>query len=204
MALKFAVNNSLSAVTSLPTAIPTGSMTLLQTQTASSSATIDFTSNIDSTYDSYIFKFINIHPATDAAEFTFQSDTGTNTNYNQTITSTMFTANHKEDDSETGLSYFSAFDQAQGTSFQNLQTNVSNDSDNGVNGTLQIFNPSSSVFVKHFIANTQSFQPDGSTRLSHQHFTAGYFNTTTALTRFQFKFSSGNIDSGVIKLYGIS
>ena len=71
MALKFAVNNSLSAVTSLPTAIPTGSMTLLQTQTASSSSTIDFTSNIDSTYDVYCFKFINIHPQTDNVDLTF-------------------------------------------------------------------------------------------------------------------------------------
>jgi len=32
---------------------------------------------------------------------------------------------------------------------------------------------------------------------------AGYFNTTTALTRFQFKMSSGNIDSGTIKLSGV-
>jgi len=195
-------NNSISAITS-PGQLAQGKMTLLQTQTASSSASISFTSNIDSTYPIYMFKFINCHPATDSAEFTFQSDTGTNTNYNQTITSTMFTANHKEDDSETGLGYFSAFDQAQGTSFQNLQTNLSNDSDNGVSGTLHLFDPSSSTFVKHFIANTQSFQPDGSTRLSHNHFTAGYFNTTTALTRFQFKMSSGNIDSGTIKLYGI-
>ena len=81
---------------------------------------------------------------------------------------------------------------------------ANNDNDNGVNGTLQIFSPSSSTFVKHFIANTQSFQPDGGTRLSHNHYTAGYFNTTTALTRFQFKFSSGNIDAGDICLYGIA
>ena len=204
MSINVCNNNSLSAITSIPDSITGSALNLISTQTASSSATIDFTSDIDSTYKEYIFKFINCHPATDGAEFTFQADTGTNTNYNQTITSTMFTANHKEDDSETGLSYFSAFDQAQGTSFQNLQTNLSNDSDNGVSGTLHLFDPSSSTFVKHFIGNTQSFQPDGSTRLSHQHFTAGYFNTTTALTRVRFKFSSGNIDSGTIKMYGVS
>ena len=180
-----------------------GSLVLISEQTASSSSTIDFTSGIDSTYKEYIFKFINIHPATDGAEFTFQSDTGTNTNYNQTITSTMFTANHKEDDSETGLSYFSAFDQAQGTSFQNIQTNVSADNDNGANGTLHLFEPSSSTFVKHFISTTNSQQSDTS-NLTHNHFVAGYFNTTTALTRVRFKFSSGNIDSGTFKLYGVS
>ena len=32
---------------------------------------------------------------------------------------------------------------------------------------------------------------------------AGYFNTTTALTRVRFKMSSGNIDAGTIKMYGI-
>ena len=192
-----------SGVTSL------GSMTFIKKLTASSSSTLSFvdgTSDVvlDDTYKEYLFTFNNIHPATDSAEFTFQADTGTNTNYNQTITSTMFTAYNYENDSGTSLGYFAAFDQAQGTAFQNLQSNVSNDSDNSVNGTIQIFDPSSSVFVKHFIANTNSMQPDSSLRLQHNHYTAGYFNTTTALTRFQFKFSSGNIDSGDICLYGIA
>jgi len=128
-----------------------GSLVLISTQTASSSANINFTSDIDSTYKEYIFKFINRHPATNGAEFTFQADTGTNTNYNQTITSTMFTANHKEDYSETGLSYFSAFDQAQGTSFQNLSRDIGNDNDQATSGYLHLFNPSSTTFVKHFI-----------------------------------------------------
>ena len=199
-------NNSISAVTSAAS-IPSGALVPIKTLTASSSSTLSFVDGssdvvLDSTYPIYIFKFINIHPSTDGAEFTFQGDTGTNTNYNQTITSTMFTANNYENDSQSGLQYFSAFDQAQGTAFQNIQTNVSNDNDNGANGTLQIFNPSSSVFVKHFIANTQSFQPDG-TRLSHNHFIAGYFNTTTALARVRFKMESGNIGAGVVKMYGV-
>ena len=179
-----------------------GGMTLLATETASSSATLSFTSGIDSTYKEYIFKFYNIHPATDGAELTFQGDTGTNTNYNQTITSTSFQTNHKEDDGETGLLYATPFDQGQGTAFQIIQANVYNANDNGANGTLNIFDPSSSVFVKHFFSDIQSQQLD-SVGMSQRYFTAGYFNTTTALTRFQFKFSSGNIDAGTIKLYGI-
>ena len=201
MALKFAVNNSLSAVTSLPTAIPTGSMTLLQTQTASSSATIDFTSNIDSTYDSYVFKFIDIHPSADGANFEFQSDTGTNTNYNQTITSTYFNASHDEADTSTGLNYSAAQDLAQSTNFKRIASGQDNDNDSCVVGTLNIFNPSSTTFVKHFICTTQMVY---NSAYSAENFTAGYFNTTSALTRFRFKFSSGNIDSGDIKLYGIS
>ena len=201
MALKFAVNNSLSAVTSLPTAIPTGSMTLLQTQTASSSSTIDFTSNIDSTYDVYVFKFIDIHPSSEYAHFSFQADTGTNTSYNQTITSTSFTSTHNEGDTEAIINYQGGSDQAQGTGFQHLTDQLEADNDSCSAGTLTIYNPSSSTFVKHFIARVQHHQADPSSR---EYYVAGYFNTTTALTRFRFKMSSGTIDNGVIKLYGIS
>ena len=203
MALKFAVNNSLSAVTSLPASIPTGSMTLLQTQTASSSATIDFTSNIDSTYDSYVFKFIDLHPSVDAASLVFQADTGTNTNYNQTMTTTMFRAYHNENDADSGLGYITGEDQAQGTSFQKLihGSAIGNDNDQSGVGTLQVFNPSSSTFVKHFISRTNAVHQSD---ISMDMYVAGYFNTTTPITRFRFKMDSGNIDDGVIKLYGIS
>jgi hypothetical protein len=201
MALNFANNNSLSAITSLPASISGGGMTLISTQTASSSSTIDFTSGIDSTYDEYVFKFYDIHPATDATGFTFQADTGTNTNYNQTITSTHFQARHNEDGSDGNLAYNTGRDQAQGTAFQPISNTIGNDNDQSLSGYLQIFNPSSSVFVKHFISTTQHSQD---AQYTFNPFCAGYFNTTTALTRFQFKMSSGNIDSGVIKLYGIS
>jgi len=73
-----------------------GSLVLLSTQTASSSATISFTSDIDSTYKEYIFKFIDIHPASEYAHFSFQADTGTNTNYNQTIKQARI--KHREQD----------------------------------------------------------------------------------------------------------
>jgi len=205
MALKFAVNNSLSEVTSLPTSISDnfGSMTLLQTQTASSSATIDFTSNIDSTYDSYVFKFIDLHPSVDAASLVFQADTGTNTNYNQTMTTTMFRAYHNENDADSGLGYITGEDQAQGTSFQKLihGSAIGNDNDQSGVGTLQVFNPSSSTFVKHFISRTNAVHQSD---ISMDMYVAGYFNTTTPITRFRFKMDSGNIDDGVIKLYGIS
>jgi len=201
MALLFANNNSLSEITELPSSISGGALNLISTQTASASATIDFTSNIDSTYDSYIFKFINIHPATDSTDFTFQADTGTNTNYNQTITSTLFGAFNNEAGTDAGLFYQSARDQAQGTSFQILNYNIGNGADESANGYLQIFNPSSDTFVKHFIARTQIYNKGN---YSDDGYSAGYFNTTTPLTRFRFKMSSGNIDDGIIKMYGVS
>ena len=201
MALNFANNNSLSAITSLPASISGGGMTLIQEQTASSSATISFTSGIDSTYDEYVFKFYDVHPATDDQAFAFQVDTGTNTSYNQTITSTFFNAQHDESDSNTYLMYRTTGDQAQGSSFQRLTEGSGNDNDQSCTGILHLFNPSDTTFVKHFIAQTHNAH---SGNYAMNNFIAGYVNTTTALTRVRFKFESGNIDSGVIKLYGIS
>ena len=183
-----------------------GSLVLLSTVTASSSSTISFTSNIDSTYKEYIFKFIDIHPTSEYGFFQFQADTGTNTNYNQTITSTSFRAYNREDDGERGLGYISAGDQAQGTGFQHLMESpqLGTNNDENLNGYLHIFNPSSSVFVKHFIARTLSQNDDSQPAYVLDGYFAGYFNTTTALTRFQFKFASGNIDSGDILLFGLN
>jgi len=204
MAIRTAVNRALTTITALPTAaaLVDGNLTLLTTATASSSATLDFTSSIDSTYDSYMFKFIDIHPATDDTRLTFQSDTGTNTNYNQTITSTCFQAKHDEADSDAGVSYQTGNDQAQGTAFQRITDSIGNANDSSAVGSLHIFNPSSSTFVKHFICRTQ-MSTGASGPYSKDLYYAGYFNTATALTRFQFKMASGNIDAGVIKMYGV-
>ena len=179
-----------------------GSLVLLETQTLSSAAgTVDFTSSIDSTYKEYMFKFYDVHPATDDQAFAFQVDTGTNTSYNQTITSTFFNAQHDESDSNTYLMYRTTGDQAQGSSFQRLTEGSGNDNDQSCTGTLHLFNPSDTTFVKHFIAHTHNAHQGD---YAMNNFIAGYVNTTTALTRVRFKFESGNIDAGTFKLYGVS
>jgi hypothetical protein len=157
----------------------------------------------DGTYPIYVFKFTNIHPATYQAKFTFQADTSTNTNYNQTMTTTWFYAGyHKEDGSGGSSGYFGDADQAQGTSFQNLTWSMDNGNDDNCNGTLTLFNPSSTTFIKHFMCNTQfNYGVSGdATELVH---CSGYFNITDAINKIQFKMSSGNIDAGTIKMYGI-
>jgi hypothetical protein len=156
MALKFAVNNSLSAITSLPSSISGGALNLISTQTASASATIDFTSGIDSTYDSYVFKFINIHPATDAAEFQVNFSTDGGSNYNVTKTTTYFQAYHGEGDASAGIAYEATYDLAQGTGVQRIFDNVGNDNDQ--NSSWYFRNYLILVlqhYVKHFIFRTQ-------------------------------------------------
>ena len=201
MALLFANNNSLSAITTKPSGLSGGAMNLISTQTASGSSTISFTSGIDSTYDEYVFKFYNMNPATDDKNFQFQGSTDGGSSYGVTITSTVFRAGHNEDDSTPTFGYFAADDLAQSTSYQRLDAGrTGNDSDSGLVGTLQLFSPSSTTFVKHFIYNGNTHK---SNNQSMEAFVAGYFNTTSAIDAINFQFASGNIDSGKIKLYGI-
>ena len=201
MALTKISNNSLSAISTLPASIPTGALTLLSTQTASSSASISFTSGIDSTYDSYVFKFINIHPATDNTDFMFNASIDNGSNYNVTKTTTTFQAYHNEAGNDQALNYDTSDDLAQSTNFQQLLKNLGTDNDQNSSGYMQLFKPSSTTFVKHFIANGNSYNHND---YSNNNFTAGYFNTTSAIDAVRFQMSSGNIDDGIIKMYGVS
>ena len=201
MALNFANNNSLSAITTLPASITGGAMTLISEQTASSSATIDFTSGIDSTYDSYVFKFINIHPVNNDINFQFNMSTDGGSTYAVTKTTTMIRSQHNESDASATLTYQPSHDLAQSTAFQTIMEGMGNGADESGCGTLTLFNPSSTTYVKHFISNCNSYRHND---VSDNWYTAGYGNTTSSVNSIQFKFASGNIDSGVIKLYGIS
>ena len=193
-------NATVADITSFPNASSDATLVLLSTQTASASATISFTTGLDSTYDEYIFKFINIHPATTSL-FTFQGSTDGGSTYGVTITSSFFRAFHNEADTATSLNYDTASDLAQSTAFQRFGDNVGNGTDECVSGYLQLYNPSSEIFVKHFISTNNMYAQTGSYSINS--YLAGYFNTTSAVDAVQFKFSSGNIDDGIIKLYGV-
>jgi hypothetical protein len=198
--LKGAVNNdSFDNVTALPSAFGDG-ITLISSQTASASATISFTTGIDSTYKAYKFVFSNIHPATDNVGFQFNLSTDGGSNYNVTKTTTSFQANHWESDSNTGFDYNDSRDLAQSTNYQLISDNMGNDADQSCSGSLTLFNPSSTVFVKHFISNINMSHEFN---ISQQWFFAGYGNTTSAVNAIRFQMSSGNIDAGTIYMYGI-
>ena len=201
MALLFAKNNSLSAVTALPASITGGGLNLISTQTASSSSTIDFTSGIDSTYKEYIFKFYDLHPSANA--YTRFQGTTDGTNFNTTITSTTFAAYHDEGDSFALLEYRPNADQAQGTALQplNYADSVGTDNDMCFVGTLHLFDPSNTTFVKHFISTCNSASQNP---MPTNTFIAGYFNTTSPITGIRFQQNTGTIDIGTIKLYGVT
>jgi hypothetical protein len=190
-------NTSVTGITLLANA--EDGITLISSQTASASASISFTTGIDSTYKAYKFVFANIHPANDDINFQFNMSTDSGSNYNVTKTTTHFNTNHTEADA-TGFGYDVNADLAQGTGFQVLAYNVGNASDESTAGSLILFNPSSTTYVKHFIANINCYEYNNGTR---NLYTAGYGNTTSAVNAIRFQMSAGNIDEGTIYLYGI-
>ena len=175
-------------------------MTLITTNTSSNAASSSFTSSIDSTYKLYIFKFYDVNPATDAAFFTFNGSVDAGSNYNVTKTTTFFNAYNNEADSNNALSYETSYDLAQSTAFHNLTTDSGNAADESSAGTLWLFNPSNTTYVKHFYSRFNNIYATqvGTADI----FTAGYFNNTDNIDAVQFKMSTGNMDS-VIKMYGV-
>jgi len=200
MAIKVANNQSLSAITALPAAVSGGAMTLLETQTASSSSTISFTSNIDSTYKEYVFKWINVHPGTDDVNLQVNFRDG-GSSYDATKTSTSFGADHKEDDSAAAIEYKAGNDLAQSTGIQALGASTGADNDQSTSGYLHLYDPSNTTFVKHWISRSSQARHSDA---AQDFYTAGYCNTTSAIDGVQFTFQSGNIDSGTFKMYGVS
>ena len=208
MALVKYNNNSISAVTSAA-AIPSGALVPIKTLTASSSSTVSFVHGssdvvLDSTYPIYVFKFINIHPSAHNAAATgglnFNASIDTGSNYNVAKTSSAFTAYHAEDAAGAGLGYNTTNDAAQQTTAIPLSGQIYTDADSSLSGEMFLFNPSSTTFVKHFIAKTHIYYSGDYSYVTN---IAGYFNTTSAIDEIQFKMSSGDIDAGTIQLFGI-
>jgi hypothetical protein len=194
-------NRSIANISAIPGAAK--SLTHIKTLTASSSANLSFVNGssdvvLDSTYPIYLFKFVNVHPATDAQRFTVNFRDG-GSSYDATKTTTRFLAYHTEGDSA-ALAYEAGEDVAQGTGVQNLTGGLGNGNDESASGELWLFSPSSTTYVKHFIARTNYYHKDNG---SEDVFVAGYCNVTAAIDGVQFAMASGNIDAGTIKLYGL-
>jgi hypothetical protein len=193
-------NSSVTGITVLANA--SDGITFISSQTASASASISFTSGLTSTYKAYKFVFVNCHPANQLVQFQFNLSTDSGSNYNVTKTTTFFVASHGSDNAG-ALEYAGSQDLAQGTGFQALSNNAGNLNEESVSGSLTLFNPSSTTYVKHFIGTTNRKTENAGTIYVQTSFSAGYANTTSAINAIRFQFNSGNIDAGTIYLYGI-
>ena len=187
------------------------SMVLIKTLTASDSSSLRFvhgTADVDfSTYPVYVFKFYSIHGSTDGEyTFGFQGSIDAGSNYNVAITSTMIQTYHGEDASGGAVGYYTGGDQAQGTGLQLLNAGgTGGDNDQSCSGYLHLFNPSSTTFVKHFIAVTNISQDNDN---SNNGLTSGYFNTTSDIDAIRFAPGRDTgptiLATGDICMYGIA
>ena len=181
-----------------------GDMTLIKTITASSSSDISFVHGsssvvFDSTYPIYQIDIIQAHCSGDNQMLQVGFRDGSSS-YDATNTTAYYASQVKEDGTGGAVAYNTDQDQAQATGFLNISEALGADNDQSTNGSIMIFNPSSTTFQKHFIARmTYNHQND---RVMDAYI-GGYCNVTAAIDAVQFKMDSGNIDSGTFKLYGI-
>jgi len=205
MALVKYNNNSISAVTALDS-IASGSLNLIKTTTASGVSNVDLNHGssgvvLDGTYDTYLFKLINIHVSNNAVDFSVNFSTD-NQSTAAVKTTTHFMAYHNESGSSTSLEYRAGNDVANAAGDANLADNVGNHSDASLSGELFLFSPSNTTFVKHFLAKVNFMEQD-STPYTMNAYSAGYVNVTAAVNSVRFLTSAGTFD-GTIKLYGLS
>ena len=200
-------NRGIRSATAVGTTTQLGDMVFIKKLTASSSSALSFVDGsssvvLDDTYKEYLFTFNNIHPGTDDVSFMFNLSIDGGSNYNVTKTSNFFISFQNEAGSQTNLTYSGSYDSAQSTGDEYLTTDtLGADNDQCVSGYLHLFNPSSTTFVKHFIAQVSHYHEAD---FAVNDFKSGYANTTSAIDAIQFKMDSGNIDAGDICLYGIN
>ena len=142
-------NNSISSVTALAS-LASGGLNLLATNTITSgTSSSSFTSNIDSTYDTYLFKYISVHPSADNVNFTVNFRDGSSA-FDAVKQTTAFFANGTESGSGQQLASSAASDLAQSTGYQNITDTLGYDNDASCSGTLFLFSPSSTTHITHF------------------------------------------------------
>ena len=188
-------------------------LTLISTSTASSSASLAITSGIDDSYKAYEFHFYNLHPEDDFSVFTWQVN-----DYAQPIQTTMMRAHTLDSAShDTSMGYHSSFDQhigetSTGNSNQDGDDRFAalafyigaDDATDSLSGVMTLYDPASTVYNKHFKSRISINSSQSSGDYLHLQISSGYVNLTSAVTGIKFQYDSGDIDSGVIKMFGVS
>lgn len=172
---------------------------LLEQHTASSSASLDFTSFISSDYDEYGIEIVGLIPASNNVPLWLRFSTDGGSTWQ---TTTYYWSHSNTQIGGTGVG-------------SNGQSNVGailmwGDSSNngaasgglpGVSMSARLFQPQSASNYKIVKGEgVASYQPNSG---YYQFSMGGMWLSATAINALQFKFSSGNISSGTIRVYGI-
>jgi len=175
--------------------ITSGGLVLLDTKVASSSATLDFTGNFTSLYDEYVFKFINVIPATSGAGQHFQARLSSNGGSTWISTTDYYWGWDYVPNSGT-------FSAAQGSGdtriiiFTDINNTVSN---GGLCGSMEMFNPLSTTMRKHHTFHVSASQA-GAAYVGTGY---GILQNNAAMNGIRFYFP-GNMAQGIIRMYGVT
>ncbi len=170
---------------------------LISEATASGASSVEFTDL--GGFKIFKFVLIDVNPATDNVSLYMSASTDGGSTYGVTATTTHFIAHHNEADSEAALTYATSDDLAQSTNPVHLTiTEIGNLSDECASGEVFLFNPTS-TYVKHFYGRVNMTMGSPG---ACDNYSAGYWNTTSAISAIRFSMSSGNLDA-VIKAYGL-
>jgi len=179
-----------------PIVSSSGAMVLLSTQTASASASIDFTSLLNSTYKKYILDIIDLIPATDGVNIYMRTSTDNGSTWSGGTSYTFVDVRLVADSGS------AAADASQSSSFIHLTgTNVGNASGEGLCGKIELFNPAGTSVNKLMTHSMCFFTSTGVLVTING---ASSYKSLTAVNAFQIYAASGNITSGTFKLYGVS
>ena len=178
-------------------------MKLLSRQVAANQEGVYFLTQITDEYQEYVVKWISLHPVNDGAGgVTLYVSTDGGTNWSNTnITSTFYVGSHAENNSEVEFAMYTSYCQHQGSDGQTIQSNIGNADKECGSGEYHLYNPASTTYVKNFWSVGNAWQ---SNNYVSNAFCAGYYNTTSAINAIRFRMGSGNIQHGIVKLYGIA
>ncbi len=163
----------------------------VESQTASSSASLNFTTCITSTYNTYMVVVKGMHPSNnlDTLYIKLSSDGGATW-----ISGASYATNLRR-----WNAFGQAYDGSSSTAAWNLNTQQSNTSTTqGYSGVFYIFNPLSTTQSKSIVGHGTGY-----TTASEGFDVAGSYASTTAINAFQVIASTGNLLDGTVTCQGV-
>ena len=167
---------------------------LISTTTVSSAVSeVNITSNIDSTYKRYIFHVDNLSCATNNAHLHFRFFQSGSIVSSSTYDWVYYYGQSND-------SGFNGYARSQDDSYIRLLDEVKSDSDQTAYLTLTLYDPSNTTTHKR-IDSINTYSRGGNINAQR---VGGRIEDTSAVDGVRFFMSSGNIDGGIIKMYGVA
>ena len=188
-----------ATITNSGTATNFGGLILLDTQTASSSSSLDFTTGITSTYSAYLFVLDAILNASVGADMWVRISDDGGSSYEAAGTDYEYVITKREANGNSFVGHGASQGAAQ------MLISASQDTSGGhMGGTVWLFSPASTAAFPVFKSDVIYMNTDSPQMLRQDHSIGVYNGATAAVDGIRFLYSSGNIVSGVIRLYGIA